>query len=175
MKELSRIQTICRVIKIILGVFAVILCVMLVAIALGIILWCICAEKYINGGSGPLVRLIEALDAGGFTSTLVLLLTDFIFCLGQLVIIGSIIGYLKKELSDGTPFTSSGARKLRNVGMRCISASLLSQSAIFVLCEIYYLNSAYTVDVGTVAVGLLLILFSFVLRLGAEKSQEETE
>lgn len=175
MKELSRIQTVCRVLKLLIGVIAAIASVMLVAITAGIIIWCACAREYLDGGSGFLAQVINALDAGGFTATLVLLITDFIFCLGQLVILCGIVGYLKKELSDGTPFTASGARKLRNVGMQCISASLLSQTTIFILCEIYYLNSAYTINVGTVTVGLLFIIFSLVLRAGAEKREEESQ
>ena len=175
MKETARIQTVFRVLKIILSIIRVMLFIGAAAVAVGIVFWCIFGKQYLSGENMKLHYLMQSLDNGGFTSTVLLLITDLIFCIGSFIVFSSAVNYLKKELNDGTPFTQSGARKLRNTGLCCVTVSLTSQALIGVICEIFDLKSAYAVDEATIIVGLLLMLFSAVLRQGEQKKEPTDE
>lgn len=79
--------------------------------------------------------------------------------------------YLKLEQADGTPFTQRGARQIRSLGIRTI---VLSVVACIVIAAIGATLGLPLDAVGNrglvyaVAMGVLLILASLVLRYGAE-------
>lgn len=175
MKDISGIQKLCRVLKRILNTVSVVFYLFLTAVVSAIALWLIFGKRYLNGETTVFYMILEAIDNANFESTLVLLMSDLVYCIGKITVLRLAVSYLKRELSDGTPYTRGGARKLRSVGIGIVAASFASQIAILTLCGIYSLTSVYRIEVGTVIVGVLLIFFSLVLKHASVGQEEEVE
>lgn len=77
--------------------------------------------------------------------------------------------YFKQELADGTPFTVSGANQVRNLGIKTIVMPLVAISISAVIYECFGVTRTGNWDNGSaVVLGISLILFSLILRHGAE-------
>jgi hypothetical protein len=77
--------------------------------------------------------------------------------------------YFKQELADGTPFTLAGARQVKSLGIKTIVMPLVAVIISAVIYECFDLTRPGDWGNGTaVVLGIALILFSLVLRYGAE-------
>lgn len=77
--------------------------------------------------------------------------------------------YLKTGRTEGTPFTENGARRLCRLGIRCIYLPIVASVMVAVLRACLNAEGAAVVQhMSGVGVGVLLILFSLILRYGAE-------
>ena len=79
--------------------------------------------------------------------------------------------YLKLEQADGTPFTQHGARQIRSLGIRTIVLSVVARIVIAAIGVALGLPLDAVGNRGlvyAVAMGVLFVLASLVLRYGAE-------
>lgn len=91
--------------------------------------------------------------------------------------------YIRHEIHDGTPYTSAGAKELREIGVHTIVHPVITGSIItiiYVLCgkefPAFFSESSY---IG-ILLGVILVFVSLVLRYGAElernlKNKDEDE
>lgn len=97
------------------------------------------------------------------------LFADFIFGLTEGILFLLAYRYFRRETADGTPFTSDGAEQLKWLGIQIIVLPLVSLMIAGIIygacgleCKTDFSDGAF------VALGIAVILFSLVLRCGAE-------
>lgn len=77
--------------------------------------------------------------------------------------------YFKQELADGTPFTTTGADQVMHLGVKTIVMPLVAIIISAVIYECFGVERPGSWDNGAeVVLGVSLILFSLILRHGAE-------
>lgn len=171
-KNLSVIQTIAKVTRIVLHVLYVI----------SIVCGSICLAVAIMDMGIPVLKIsdanihisLEGLTSGADAFECIMDAIDFA---ASAVVLGFSVKYLKNELKAGTPFTAEGATELMILGIISaavpIAADMLKGAATGIYAAIM------KVDPSTLAIseqhlssliGLLLIAASFVLKYGAELS-----
>ncbi|MBR3934861.1 MAG: hypothetical protein IKJ68_13270 [Clostridia bacterium] len=84
--------------------------------------------------------------------------------------------YLRHEIHDGTPYTTEGAKELREIGVHIIVHPVITASIItiiYVLCgrdfPAFFTESSY---IG-ILFGVVLVFVSLILRYGAELEKKE--
>ena len=81
--------------------------------------------------------------------------------------------YLKTEQSEGTPFTMTGAEKLKNLGIRCIWIPIVAiVVAVTVAVWLGEESIGETGNAFSITTGIVLILVSMIFRYGAELEQQ---
>ncbi len=164
MKSLKTVQTISKV----LGILA----------KIGFIVTIIGAAGSALGGSALLmvpylgediVKLIVSEMGNTNASELgIALISESIYLVGVAIAMGFTCGYFKKELADGTPFTHSGADRLKKIGIinlvapfgtYCISAGILAMAEV---SESIFANQYEVVE------GVAMILLSALFHYGAD-------
>ena len=81
--------------------------------------------------------------------------------------------YLKTEQSDGKPFTLAGAKKLKNLGIRCIWIPIVA--IVVAVTVAVWLGEEGIGEAGnafSITTGIILILVSMIFRYGAELEQQ---
>ena len=81
--------------------------------------------------------------------------------------------YLKTEQSEGTPFTMTGAEKLKNLGIRCIWIPIVA--IVVAVTVTVWLGEESIGEAGnafSITTGIVLILVSMIFRYGAELEQQ---
>ncbi len=78
--------------------------------------------------------------------------------------------YFKLELSDGTPFTETGAKRITRLGILFIVVEILS-AAFSSAMEKFAFVSERMDNGGGIGIGICLILLAMVVRYGAELEQ----
>ena len=81
--------------------------------------------------------------------------------------------YFTEELKEGTPFTSAGTDRVKQLGIITIVLSVISVSITDFIYERIHL-SAWNMfdDGGSVTLGICLLLLAMVIRYGAELEQK---
>ncbi len=168
MKTLETIQKTCKVFKI-LAKIAMILSFVGAGIALTGLL---CGIAWRAGGRVVGISLGDALN---LTQTFELdrvigtLLADVVFSVTDGLLFFFAHRYFKQELEDGTPFTAAGAEQVKRLGIKSIVMPLVAVIISAVICGCFDLTIPGDWGNGaSVALGIALILFSLVLRHGAE-------
>lgn len=173
MKSLETIQKVFKVFKI-LSKIGMVLSFVIAGMAL---LGTVCSIIWQNGGVVANLRIEEVLSLtetaewkrlpGELLSDAVLSLTDGILFLYAFL-------YFKAEQEEGTPFTHSGADRIKSLGIKTIVLPLVAVIISAVIYEIFGLthsgdwNNAFSIELG-----ILLILSSFVFRYGADLESEK--
>ena len=81
--------------------------------------------------------------------------------------------YFTAELKEGTPFTSSGADRVKQLRIITIVLSVISVSVTDFIYERIHLPSWNMFDdSGSVTLGICLLLLAMVIRYGAELEQK---
>lgn len=116
-----------------------------------------------------LAELFRVMDMNDIHQTSAILLADVAACCLDGLLLANAVAYLKAELADGTPFTQTGADKLRRLGVLTIVLPLVSicvRAAVFAA----FGQDALDVDGNAVSalLGVCLIVGSLVCRYGAE-------
>lgn len=98
-----------------------------------------------------------------------------LFCESVVLIFGAIEAicvcrYFKLELSEGTPFTETGAKSITKLGILFIVMDILS-AAFSSAMENFAFVSEWIDDGGGIGIGICLILLAMVVRYGAELEQ----
>lgn len=81
--------------------------------------------------------------------------------------------YFTEELKEGTPFTSAGTDRVRQLGIITIVLSVISVSVTDFIYERIHLSSWNMFDDGgSITLGICLLLLAMVIRYGAELEQK---
>ena len=132
-------------------------------------IWAAYGTRDALAGSSVVHTIINAMDRGGYEATLAVLMYDFVWCLIEGILLIFAYQYLTAELKDGTPFTEGGAKMVKSLGIKMIALPCVGIVISSVISETMDANmSRYLSNDATVAFGICLILFSLVLRYGAE-------
>ena len=168
MKTLESIQKICKVFKI-LAKIAMILSFVGVGIALAGLL---CGIAWRTGGRVMGISMENALkltQAAGLEQMIGTLLADIVYALTDGLLFFFTYSYLKRELADGTPFTTQGADQVKSLGIKTIVMPLVAVIISAVIYECFDLTRPGDWGNGAaVVLGIALILFSLILRYGSE-------
>lgn len=168
MKTLDTIQKTCKIFKILAKV-AMILSFVWAGLAL---LGAVCAIVWGTGSTvhGENMELIQYLtETSGLNQMLGAMLGDFVLALTDGILFLFAFRYFKSELADGTPFTMSGAARMKKLGIQTIVMPLVAVIIAAVIRSCFGVNQAGNLSDGaSVVLGIALILFSLVLRHGAE-------
>lgn len=168
MKTLESIQKTCKVFKT-LAKIAMILSFVWAGIVLAGLL---CGIAWRTGGSVMGISMENALkmtQAAGLDQMIGALLADFVFALTDGLLFFVTHRYLKQELADGTPFTTQGANQVKSLGIKTIVMPLVAVIISAVIYECFNLTRPGDWGNDTaVVLGVALILFSLILRYGAE-------
>lgn len=97
------------------------------------------------------------------------LLAESIRMIANCILLAFAQDYLKTEQSEGTPFTMTGAEKLKNLGIRCIWIPIVAiVVAVTVAVWLGEENIGEAGNAFSIMTGIVLILVSMVFRYGAE-------
>lgn len=181
MKTLGTIQKTCEVFKI-LAKIGMILSYVLAGICL---VGALCGIAARNGGSiivasaggnevGISVeKLLEMTETDSIDQMIADMLSAVVIALTNGFLYLFAYGYLKQEVKDGTPFTTAGAERIKNLGIKTIVMPLVAVIISAVIYECFKIKN-YNLDNGPfVVLGIALILFSLVLKHGAELRGEK--
>lgn len=112
---------------------------------------------------------LKLTQTGAILQMIGVLLGDFVLAVTDGLLFLFAHRYLKQELADGTPFTAAGAERVKSLGIRTIVMPLAAVIISAVIYECFDLARPGDWGNGTaVVLGIALILFSLVLRHGAE-------
>ena len=85
------------------------------------------------------------------------------------ILLGFAGNYFKTEQAEGTPFTESGANRMRKLGIRCIWMPIVAAViASFIAVSLGAGRSAELGSLPSVATGVVMILASLIFRYGAD-------
>lgn len=129
-----------------------------------------------SGGNIVGVTVEDALkltQTGAVLQMIGVLLGDFVPALTDGLLFLFALRYFKQELADGTPFTMAGADQVKNLGIKTIVMPLVAIILSAVIYECFGVTRLGDWDNGSaVVLGIALILFSLILRHGAELREE---
>ena len=117
----------------------------------------------------PLEKVLDMTRTDGLAQLTGILLGDLVFALTDGLLFLFAHRYFKREQADGTPFTAAGAEQLMRLGIQTIVMPLAAVIISAVIYGCFGMNRPGEWDNGTaVVLGITLILFSLILRHGAE-------
>lgn len=132
----------------------------------------LCGIAWYSGGNVMGISMENALkltQAAGIKQMIGVLLGDFVPALTNGLLFLFAWRYFKRELADGTPFTIAGADQVRNLGIKTIVMPLVAVIISAVIYQCFGVTRPGDWDNGAaVVLGIALILFSLILRHGAE-------
>lgn len=138
----------------------------------------LCGIAWRTGGHVYGISMENALkltQTAGLGQMIGTLLADFVFALTDGLLFSFAYRYFKQELADGTPFTTQGADRVKSLGIKTIVMPLVAAILSAVIFECFGLAHPGDRGNGTaVVLGIALILFSLVLRHGAELREEKS-
>lgn len=131
-----------------------------------------CAMVWRNGGIVVGLEketILSLAETSSLNELLVHVLSDTVFALTDGILATFAFLYFNAELAEGTPFTQSGADRIKRLGIQTIVLPLVAE----IISEVIYscFGLTHTNDWGsggTVVLGVILILVSLVFRYGAE-------
>lgn len=176
-KSLKAIQVICKIAKI-LSKIAFICCIIGAAGCL-IGITTFGAIGNITVGELTLHGLIEESADMSVAACYDAMIAGLILCAAQIVITKFAEMYFSHELLDGTPFTEKGYKELFRLGVIMASvslgASILASISHGVISALYENVGALEVfDTSSIAVGVLFMLISLILRCALEEMQKKS-
>ena len=175
MKTLESIQKFCKVFQNLAKIAMILSLIWAGTILAGLL----CGIAWRTGGSIMGVSVENALEltqAAGLEQMIGALLADFVFALTDSLLFLFAHRYFKQELADGTPFTVAGAEQVKSLGIKTIVMPLVAVIISAVIYECFDLTRPGDRGNGTaVVLGIALILFSLVLRHGAELREDSRQ
>ena len=173
MESLTKIQKTFDVFKVLIKV-AMILSIVWGALALLGVAGCIIWK---NGGSlvgcnfDVWQELTHTVTLDEMTARL---LSDVVFALTDARLFGFAYIYFRKEQEDGTPFSQRGADAIKKLGVLTIVLPIVAITVAQIIYACFEVD-AYEdwSNVGSVTLGIMLILVSMVFQYGAELEEKE--
>lgn len=121
----------------------------------------------------PVEYALKLTQTGAVLQMIGVLLGDFVPALTGGLLFLFAHRYFKQELADGTPFTMTGADHVRNLGIKTIVMPIVAIVIAAVIYQCFGVTRPGDWDNGTAVVqGIALILFSLILRHGAEMREK---
>lgn len=168
MKSLQTIQKTFRVFQILAKIAFIFSVVGASLCAVG----ALCAMTWYNGGQvfslfgQPIPVFAEGAD---LWQAYAVLLSDMVYLTTDAILLGFAGQYFKTEQAEGTPFTESGANRIRKLGIRCIWMPIVAVviASVITVC-LGVEKSGDVSNLSSVATGIVLILASLIFRYGAE-------
>ena len=172
MKSLQTIQKTFRVFQILAKIALVFSIVGASLCAVG----ALCAMTWYNGGQvfGLFGQPIPAFAEGAnLQQAYAVLLSDTVYLTTDAILLAFAGRYFETEQSDGTPFTESGANRIRKLGIRCIWMSIVAVliASVITVC-LGVERSGDVSNLPSVVTGIVLILASLIFRYGAELEEK---
>ena len=171
MKSLQTIQKTCKVFQTLTKI-AMILCF----IGSGLLLLgLICSIVISSTGaavSGGVETLYKLTASASFYEMVGTLLAEFVLALTDALLFAYTYKYLSQELSDGTPFTETGATMVRKLGIKLIVMPIVAAVIAATIYASFGMDAAEPDNGASVVMGIALILVSLILRYGAELEQK---
>ena len=179
MNTLKTIQTLSKIGKIVSKIIFICCIVGFCGCLVGMISLAVGAPALKLGG----VTLESVLqnEAGKTTGTLYAeLAAAMILCAGEGVLAKFASRYFERELSDGTPFTSGGAKELLRLGILSIcvpiGVRIAEQIVYAILKQVMTDVAPQDFDpAGSVAIGVTMLIAALLCRYGAELTAETEE
>lgn len=134
----------------------------------------LCGIVWYSGGSvlgASRETLLSLTMTGSLNQMMGVLLSDLVFALTDGALFLSAYRYFRQEQADGTPFTRSGAERIKRLGIRTIVLPLVAVILSAVFFELFGVSQAAMADRGnlsSLSMGIVLILASLVFRYGAD-------
>ena len=168
MKSLQTIQKTFRVFQILAKIAFVFSVVGASICALG----AACAMTWYNGGQvfslfgQPITAFAEGVE---LQRAYAVLLSDMVYLTTDAILLGFAGQYFKAEQAEGTPFTQSGANRIRKLGIRCIWMPIVAVviASVITVCLSVEIGGDVS-NLPGVITGIVLILASLIFRYGAE-------
>lgn len=170
MKSLQTIQKTFGVFRILSKIAMILSFVWAGLAALGLL----CGIVWYNGGTvvgGDQQMMYAMTVTGSITEMIGVLLVDVVLALTDGVLLTFALRYFKAEQAEGTPFTQRGADQILHLGILTIVLPLVAAILSAIVCEIFVLPQVAVRDwgnLGSLTMGIVLILASLVFRYGAE-------
>ena len=177
MKTLQTIQKTFRVFQTLSKIAMILSFVWAGLAALGLL----CGMVWYSGGNvfGASQELLYSLTVtGGLTEMIGVLLVDMILALTDGTLLVFALRYFKLEQADGTPFTQHGADRVLRLGILTIVLPLVAAILSALVCEFLTLPQDAVRDwgnLGSLTMGIVLILVSLIFRYGAELETQKQE
>ena len=166
MTELLKIQKMFRRLRVLFVIFAVVCFVLSLAATAAAVIWGIGGESYLEGDS-VISRIAEALDFGNGGVTLGLFIMDAVSFSALGVLLVLTVRCMRAEVKEGTPFSDTGARRTRTLGLLYFFISLGTEMAAVILRESFSVIQAESLGiVGGMATGVALLVMSSIMRYG---------
>ena len=121
--------------------------------------------------SGGMETLYELTASASFHEMIGTLLVDFVLTLTDAILLKEAFLYFSAEQEDGTPFTHRGADLLKRLGILLLVLPAVAAILGGIFYGIFDLSKANVAELGngtSVAMGIMLILMSLIIRYGAE-------
>ena len=117
----------------------------------------------------PVEYALKLTQTGAILQMIGVLLGDFVLVLTDGLLFFFALRYFKQELADGTPFTMAGADQVKSLGVKTIVMPLVAIIIAAIIHSCFGMERLGNWDNGTeIVLGIALILFSLILRHGAE-------
>ena len=133
-----------------------------------------CGGNVVGADRGMLYTMT---NTGKLTEMIGVLLADSIFALTDGVLLAFVLRYFKAEQSDGTPFTFHGAGQVKRLGIRAIVLPIVTSILAAIVTAIFDIPQGSIGDWSSlpgIIAGVGLILFSLILRYGAELEEKNS-
>ena len=171
MKSLQTIQKTCKVFQTLTKI-AMILCfvgsgLLLLGLVCGIVISS--TGAVISGNMETLYRLTSSAS---FLDMIGTLLAEFVLVLTDALLFAYAYKYLSQELSDGTPFTETGAIMVRKLGIKLIVMPIVAAVIAATIYASFGIDAAVPDNGASVVMGIALILVSLILSYGVELEQK---
>lgn len=177
-KNLKVIQTLAKIGRVLCKIAWICSIVGAAGCAVGILSLAVGQDKILKIG-GVTIHGIISNESGSSTGTMYASMTvGMIFCIGEIVLARFAERYFKNELSDGTPFTLTGAAEMKRLGILTICISLGSVILAEIAYQIfdYAFNGVADMHIGdysSVGLGIAFIIMSVVFSYGASLEKEK--
>lgn len=134
----------------------------------------LCGLVWYSGGTviGPAQETLLSLTLTGTPRQMMgVLLSELAFALADGTLFCFAYRYFRQEQAEGTPFTQSGAERIKRLGIRTIVLPLVAAILSAVFYELFGLSHTGLADwnnLASITMGIVLILASLIFRYGAE-------
>ena len=177
MNELNTIQTLSKIAKVVSNVIFVCAIVGACLSAAGILSLAFGLEGFKLGGV-TITSILQDKAALSEGTLYARMAESIIYCIVYGVLSKVSMNYFKRELADGTPFTVDGAKALLRLGILSICIPLAGQILYAIAQSILTkalpdVAPSETDTIGSVSIGIALIVISLLCRYGAELRREK--
>ncbi len=177
-KNLKVIQTLSKIGRVLCRIAWICSIVGVAGCSVGILSLMVGVDEILKFG-GVTIHGIIANESGSSTGSMYASMTvGMILCIGELVLARFAERYFKNELSDGTPFTLTGAAEMQRLGILTICIPLGAVIAAEIAYQImnYAFQDVADIhidDYASVGLGIAFIIMSVVFRYGAALEKEK--